>query len=121
MKTSIRRSRLSATAIGRAASTAIPAILGKPIFVNGVPFTITGVAAPRFNGVESGGGTATDLWLPLQNSASLNAWGIPATPTNTLYASPNWYNLMLMARLKPGLTADQAIAQATATLRPRRL
>ena len=55
-----------------------PGVLGKPIFVNGVPFTITGVAAPRFYGVESAGAT-TDLWLPLQNSASLNAWGMPAT------------------------------------------
>jgi predicted permease len=90
-----------------------PTVLGKTIFVNGVPFTIIGVATPRFSGVEFGGGAATDLWLPLQNSASLNAWGIPASPTNTLYASPNWYNLMLMARLKPGLTANQATAQAT--------
>lgn len=88
-------------------------VLGKPIFVNGVPFTITGVAAPRFNGVEYGGGTNTDLWLPLQNNPGLNSWGLPATSANTLYASPNWYNLMLMARLKPGLTADQAIAKAT--------
>jgi predicted permease len=89
-----------------------PGVLGKPVFVNGVPFTITGVAASRFYGIESAGAT-TDLWLPLQNSATLNAWGMPATPQNTLYASPNWYNLMLMARLKPGLTAEQAIAQAT--------
>jgi predicted permease len=89
-----------------------PGVLGKPIFVNGVPFIITGVATPRFYGIESAGATA-DLWLPLQNSATLNSWGMPATPQNTLYASPNWYNLMLMARLKPGLTAEQAVAQAT--------
>jgi hypothetical protein len=38
---------------------------------------------------------------------------MPATPQNTLYASPNWYNLMLMARLKPDLTADQTISRAT--------
>ena len=90
-----------------------PGVLGKPIFVNGIPLTITGVAAPRFDGVEFGGGTNTDLWVPLQNSASLNAWGIPATAQNTLYSSPNWYNLMLMARLKPELTPDRAIAEAT--------
>src|SRR5580658_6262241 len=89
-----------------------PGVLGKPIFVNGVPFSITGVTAPNFSGVEDGGGTNTDLWLPLQNTATLNSWGLPATPQNTLYASPNWYALMLMARLKPGLTADQAIAKA---------
>src|SRR5271170_5636192 len=88
-----------------------PGVIGKPIFVNGVPFTIVGVAGPHFYGVESGG-NATDLWVPLQNRPELNAWGMPATPGNTLYATPNWYNLMLMARLKDGLTVDQAIARA---------
>jgi hypothetical protein len=43
-----------------------PNLFGKPIFVNGVPFTVTGVSAPGFYGVESGG-SATDLWVPLQN------------------------------------------------------
>jgi hypothetical protein len=37
-----------------------PDVLGKAIFVNGVPLTITGVAAPRFYGIESAG-TTTDL------------------------------------------------------------
>ena len=85
-----------------------PNLIGKPIFVNGVPFTVIGISAPSFYGVESGG-NATDLWLPLQNRAELNAWGMPATSQNSLYASPNWWNLMLMARLKDGLTPKQAL------------
>ena len=87
-----------------------PNLIGKPIFVNGIPFTITGVSAPAFYGVESGG-TATDLWLPLQNRPELNSWGMPATEHNTLYTSPNWWNLMLMARLNPGVTPAQALAR----------
>jgi MacB-like periplasmic core domain len=31
-----------------------PGVLGKPIFVNGVPFTITGVAGPRFRALKPG-------------------------------------------------------------------
>jgi predicted permease len=86
-----------------------PRAIGQTIFVSGVPFTIIGVSAPRFYGVESGG-SATDLWIPLQNRLDLNAWGLPATPSDSLYASPNWWALMLMARLKPGVTPQQALA-----------
>ena len=87
-----------------------PNVIGKPIFVNGVPFTVTGVSAPGFYGVESGG-SATDLWVPLQNRPELNSWGVPATSQNTLYASPNWWSLMVMARLKDGVTQQQARAR----------
>ncbi len=87
-----------------------PNLIGKPIFVNGMPFTVIGISAPNFYGVESGG-NATDLWVPLQNRPELNAWGMPATTNNSLYASPNWWNLMLMARLKDGLTPRQALAR----------
>ena len=86
-----------------------PGVIGQAIYVNGVPMTVLGVAAPRFYGVESGG-RSTDLWVPLQNRPELNAWGLPATG-NTLYGSPNWWNLMLMARLRPGVTQAQALAR----------
>jgi predicted permease len=87
-----------------------PHLLGKPIFVNGVPFTVIGVSAPGFSGIESGG-AATDLWLPLQSRPELNVWGVPATSQNTLYSSPNWWSLLLMARLKDGVTQQQALAR----------
>jgi predicted permease len=87
-----------------------PNLIGKPIFVNGVPFTVIGVTAAGFYGVESGG-SATDLWVPLQNRPELNAWGVPATSQNTLYSSPNWWSLLLMARLKDGVTQQQALAR----------
>jgi predicted permease len=87
-----------------------PNLIGKPIFVNSVPFTVIGVSAPSFYGVESGG-SATDLWLPLQNRPELNAWGVPATSQNTLYSSPNWWSLLLMGRLKDGVTEQQALAR----------
>ncbi len=87
-----------------------PNLIGKPIFVNGAPFTVIGVTAAGFYGIESGG-SATDLWVPLQNRPELNAWGVPATSQNTLYSSPNWWSLLLMARLKDGVTQQQALAR----------
>ncbi|MGB6687949.1 MAG: ABC transporter permease [Terracidiphilus sp.] len=84
-----------------------PGAIGKTIYVRGVPFTIVGVTAPHFYGVESGG-SATDLWIPLQNRPELPAWGRPAATGQTVYGSPNWWALMLMARLKPGVTLQQA-------------
>ena len=86
-----------------------PDVIGKTIYVKGVPFTIVGVAAPHFYGVESGG-LVTDLWIPLQNQPELNAWGVPVS-NDSLYGSPNWWSLMLMARLRPGVTVQQAQAR----------
>ena len=85
-----------------------PGVIGKAIYINGVPMTVIGVAGPHFYGVESGG-NATDLWIPLQSRAALNAWGVPAT-NHTLYGSPNWWNLMFMVRLRPGISQRQALA-----------
>jgi predicted permease len=86
-----------------------PNILGKALYLNGVPMTVVGVAAPQFYGIESGG-SATDIWVPLQNRPELNAWGIPAAQ-HSLYASPNWWCLMLIARLRPDVTQSQALAR----------
>lgn len=81
-----------------------PAVLGSTLFVKGVPFTIVGITAPRFNGV--GGADANDFWIPLQNNPDLNAWG--TTGRNTLYGTPRWWCLMLIARLAPNVTPAQA-------------
>jgi predicted permease len=82
-----------------------PAVLGSTLYVKGVPFTIIGVTAPHFNGV--GGATISHFWIPLQIRPELNAWGIPAE-LNTLYGTPKWWCLMLMARLRTDVTPSQA-------------
>jgi predicted permease len=90
-----------------------PGVIGKTIFVRGTPFRIIGVAAPRFYGVDSGG-TATDLWVPLQNRPELPAWGIPSSTGRTIYSAPDWWAMMLMARVKPGISAKQAASHLSA-------
>jgi len=85
-------------------------VLGQTLYVNGVPMTVIGIARSQFYGIESGG-TATDIWVPLQARSELNAWGIPATE-HALYGTPNWWCLMLMARVRPGIPESQALARA---------
>jgi predicted permease len=79
-----------------------PDIVGQTLYVKGVPITVVGVSAHGFQGIEPG--SATDFWIPLQNSAELNAWG---ASFNKLYGS-NWSCLRMMARLRPGVTPMQA-------------
>lgn len=86
-----------------------PSALGQTIYIKGLPFTIIGIAGEGFPGVEPG--QLTDLWVPLQSSPALNPWG--QSGDLTLYGSPNWWCLMLIARLAPGVTAQQAVAEAT--------
>ena len=80
-----------------------PSVLGSTIFVKSVPFTIIGISAPGFHGIEPG--VSTDFWIPLQNRPELNAWGEAA---NNVYGSPNWWCLQLMARLRENITPAQA-------------
>src|SRR5690348_2091737 len=41
-----------------------PSVVGKAVTVNGVPFTLVGVAAPEFFGLEPG--RRVETWIPLQ-------------------------------------------------------
>ncbi len=82
-----------------------PDILGQTIYIKGIPFAVTGITARGFKGIEPA--TATDFWIPLQNRPELNAWGLPAE-SETMYGSPKWWNLRMMARLRPGITPVQA-------------
>jgi predicted permease len=87
-------------------------VVGRPLYIKGVPFTIVGVAASRFQGVEpSYNGGATDVWVPLQNRPGLNAWG--SESDKSFYANPQWWCLMLIGRLRPGLDPRKAAARLT--------
>jgi predicted permease len=80
--------------------------VGQTIHVRDVPFTIVGVAARGFLGVDSAGGT--DVWLPLQDRADLNAWG---RQEGTPYSTRNWWFLMMVGRLAPGVNEQQALGR----------
>jgi len=86
-----------------------PGVLGKALYVNGVPTTIVGVAAEGFEGVEVGG--STDFWIPLQSRPELNAWGNPLEDGKNYISDSTWWCLRLIGRLAPGVNRAQALAQ----------
>jgi predicted permease len=86
-----------------------PEVLGKTLYVSGVPMTIVGVAAEGFEGVEGGG--STDFWIPLQNRRELNAWGNPTEDGKLYIANPTWWCMRLIGRLAPGASREQALVQ----------
>ena len=89
-----------------------PGVVGQPITINHLPFTIVGVASPQFFGVQPG--RAPDVWVPMLNLQELTPWGFrpPATPS-LLEARGYWWT-HVMARLKPGVTEAQARARVDA-------
>ena len=84
-------------------------VLGKVFYVKGVPLSIVGVAPPGFGGVDPQH-ARMDFWIPLQSRPELNAWGTPPTD-HTLYGSPEWLALMMVGRLRPGISAPAAERQ----------
>lgn len=86
-----------------------PSVLGQSFFVKGVPFTVIGIAPDQFYGVEPG--NSTDFWIPLQNRPELNAWSI-SPDFSTLYGTPRWWCLELIARLQSGVSPESAMAEA---------
>jgi len=74
-----------------------PAVTGNTIRLKNVPFTIVGVAPPRFRGIELG--DAMDVWVPLAfwEQLLLN----------------DHLTLGVMARIKPEVDARQASAEIT--------
>ena len=89
-----------------------PAVLGQTLYVKGVALTVVGITARGFKGIEPG--QSADFWIPLQQDGRLNAWG--AEYQETLYGSPKWWCLRMMARLRPGVSSLQAQQALAGTL-----
>ena len=82
-----------------------PAMLGKTIRLNGIPFTIVGITPHNFVGTNV---DAPDFWLPLRSEPMI-------------HPGANWFRdrenqcCRLYARLAPGATIAQAQAEVSAT------
>ncbi|HTM24244.1 MAG TPA: ABC transporter permease [Vicinamibacterales bacterium] len=101
--------RFWATAMG-----ADPAAIGRPIRVNGVPFTIVGVSGPGFVGMSRGGFfPPVDVTIPLHAQPAVTpAWG----PTGeSLFTSDGVFWIHAMARVKKGTALPPLEAKLTAT------
>ena len=82
-------------------------VVGQPLYIKGVPFTIVGIAAEKFEGLDEGG--PTDVWVPFQVSDELRPWGMSPKSDSRLYGS-RWWFLLTVGRLQPGTSQKQALA-----------
>jgi predicted permease len=77
------------------------AIVGSTIRLNGSPFTVVGIGAPRFDGTIVG--NATQVWVPVTMKPAI-------TPTWDALDDERYSWFYLLGRMKPGVTIDQAQA-----------
>src|SRR2546430_6050796 len=91
-----------------------PAAVGKTIWLNSVPVTIVGVAAKEFPSIDPARGRA--IWLPLSASSQLgmDLYGHVSGDHPSLQAGDDIWWVYTVARLKGGITLDQAQAAAGA-------
>ncbi len=74
------------------------AVLGRSVRINGVPFTVVGVAPREFTGA---GAMPFDVWLPLAAFDAIRG----DTGANT------YYTVSIAGRLAPGISRDRARAE----------
>src|SRR5690349_1576595 len=85
-----------------------PDAIGRTMLLGGTQYTVVGVAAPDFSGDNV---NAVDVFIPL--SASMRNRG-------GSWASDDYTNIVsIVARLKDGVSTEQAAAAATAVMRAR--
>ncbi len=95
-------------------------MLGRSITVNSVPFTIVGISPADFLGVQTG--HAIEVWLPLHSQPQVEPSWSPSNPAHgpqggsapdgvLFTARDNWW-VVILARLKPGVSATQAKTNA---------
>ena len=83
-----------------------PTVVGRAITINNLPFAIVGIAPSRFFGVQPG--RSPDVWIPMMDAPELVPWGFrPARMSSLLNARSYWWS-HVMARLKPGVSEQQA-------------
>jgi predicted permease len=81
-----------------------PSVVGQSILINGSPFSIAGVAAPGFFGVDPQ--SNPQLLLPIHAMPSLAM--DPAREERSRFFDDHFYWIEMMARLRPGVTLEQA-------------
>jgi len=85
-----------------------PTALGRKLVLNGYPFTVIGVTPRQFYGDIVG--VASDIWVPLGMQEQL-------MPGRKYLDDRSVCWLLLMGRMKPGISFEQARAQVTTLVR----
>jgi predicted permease len=92
-------------------------IIGRQISINGLRFTVIGVAPKNFIGTEAG--LNRELWVPLSMQPVLNPpeTSRSADPLSNRFKERDNHWLAVFARLKPGVSREQAGAELTTVAR----
>jgi predicted permease len=77
-------------------------ILGRPVMLNGRPFTVVGVAPAGFSGIDHG--LVSDFWVPLADAGQI----MPDLTEDNPWENRDGQWLILNARLRPGVSLTQA-------------
>jgi putative ABC transport system permease protein len=77
-------------------------VIGRPIELDRIPYTIIGVTTPEFTGLDQG--TAYEVAIPLATEPLMRGEKESAMDQRT------WWWMRVMARLKPGDTIERATA-----------
>jgi predicted permease len=88
-----------------------PSTIGKTVLLNNVPFTIIGVADPRFDSLSPG--RVYDVWVPLSVLPQINPHPWVKARATDIYS---WW-LVVIGRLKPSVGRLQAQAAVTTVFR----
>jgi predicted permease len=86
--------------------------VGEAIRIGGFPFTIVGVAPPEFFGADPA--EAPDIYVPMHANLLFDA-DDRFYPPASIYNNPDYDWVVIMARLRPGVS----LAQAQAALAPQ--
>jgi predicted permease len=85
-----------------------PSVIGKPMLINGKPYTVIGVAPDRFDGTTVG--NKPMVFLPISMSGEIDGF--------TGWEDRRRYWVYLFARLKPGVDLAAAQTSVNAAYRP---
>jgi predicted permease len=88
-----------------------PSIVGRSVRLNGVPFTVIGVAPDGYRGVQFG--VYPDLWVTIGAMPRLATGGLARMNIQ----SRNWGWLTVFARLEPGVSRAGALATVSTIAR----
>lgn len=83
-----------------------PEIVGSTVSINNLPFTVIGVSAPGYSGIDSG--RAAAISIPLHTTPLFSPK--PEEDARSRFFDKNSYWVEMMGRLRPGVTMQQAEA-----------
>ncbi len=75
-----------------------PGLVGRKVYVRGVPFDVVGIAGPAFSGLES---LPTGFWVPLRMVSLL-------TDRGDIFGTVQPESLNVLGRLRPGILPEAA-------------